>query len=245
MTIGTRALSAQFRAHRHSAFLAAIVAAFAVRPLIGDGGAAPIVFSVALLAMLLMALLTIRVEDLIGDRDALLAQRRKLSIVAYVLAIPAVAERLLFVFLPSSRLLLAGSISWTLFIGFVTWCQLRSVLRQREVTAETISNAVSIYLLLGLTWGLLYAVIFQFQPHAFNFGASSPPSHGDVFPVFAYLSLATISTIGFGDITPVTLQARYAAVAEGITGQFYMALLVARLVAMQMSRGATATRTRQ
>jgi hypothetical protein len=46
----------------------------------------------------------------------------------------------------------------------------------------------------------------------------------------------TVSTIGFGDITPLSLQARYAAVAEGVTGQFYLAILVARLVGLQMSR---------
>ena len=57
-----------------------------------------------------------------------------------------------------------------------------------------------------------------------------------MFPIFIYFSLTTLSTIGFGDITPVSLQARYAAVAEGITGQFYLAILVARLVGMQMSR---------
>jgi hypothetical protein len=53
-----------------------------------------------------------------------------------------------------------------------------------------------------------------------------------------YFSLTTLSTIGFGDITPLTLQARYLAVAEGITGQFYMAILVARLVGLQMSQSA-------
>jgi len=57
--------------------------------------------------------------------------------------------------------------------------------------------------------------------------------------VLLYFSLTTLSTIGFGDITPITLQARYAAVAEGITGQFYLAVLVARLVAMQMSQPAS------
>jgi voltage-gated potassium channel len=55
------------------------------------------------------------------------------------------------------------------------------------------------------------------------------------FPIFIYFSLTTLSTIGFGDITPVTLKARYSAVAEGISGQFYLAILVARLVGMQMS----------
>jgi hypothetical protein len=55
-----------------------------------------------------------------------------------------------------------------------------------------------------------------------------------VFPILLYFSLTTLSTVGFGDITPLTLPARYAAVAEGITGQSYLAILVARLVGMQM-----------
>jgi hypothetical protein len=56
-----------------------------------------------------------------------------------------------------------------------------------------------------------------------------------IFPILVYFSLTTISTVGFGDIVPLTLQSRYAAVAEGITGQFYLAILVARLVGMHMS----------
>ena len=59
------------------------------------------------------------------------------------------------------------------------------------------------------------------------------------FPVLIYFSLTTLTTIGFGDITPLTLKARYAAVAEGITGQFYLAILVARLVGMQMSQASS------
>jgi hypothetical protein len=85
-------------------------------------------------------------------------------------------------------------------------------------------------------------LIFQVNPHAFNFGAGPGPSadllenQQHLFPVFIYFSLTTLATIGYGDITPVTLQARYAAVAEGITGQFYFAILVARLVGVYISR---------
>jgi hypothetical protein len=57
-----------------------------------------------------------------------------------------------------------------------------------------------------------------------------------VFPVLIYFSLITLTTIGYGDITPLTMKARYAAIAEGVTGQFYLAILVARLVGMQMNR---------
>jgi hypothetical protein len=227
------------RARRHTALLLALVAMFAVRPFLGDTGAGAILFSLAILLVLLVALLTIRVDDLVGERDALLVQRRRRSFVGWALAVPAVAERLWVFFAPSPRLFLVGSVSWLLFFCYVTWSQLRSLLKQREVTGETISMSISIYLFLGLSWGLLYIVIFTHHAEAFSFGTSPGVSEQHVFPIFIYFSLTTLSTIGFGDITPLSLQARYAAVAEGITGQFYLAILVARLVGLQMSRAAT------
>jgi Ion channel len=226
-------------ARRHTALLLAIVAMFAVRPFLGDTGAAAIGFSLAILLALLVALLTIQIDDLEGEREALLVQRRRRSFVGWALAVPAVAERLWVFFAPSPRLLLVGSFSWLLFFSYVTWSQLRSLLKQRVVTGETISMSISIYLLLGLCWGLLYIVIFTRHPEAFSFGTSPGVSEQHMFPIFIYFSLTTLSTIGFGDITPLSLQARYAAVAEGITGQFYLAILVARLVGMQMSQAAT------
>jgi len=84
--------------------------------------------------------------------------------------------------------------------------------------------------------------MLELHPDSFG-GLAVAPGHPveiqHLFPVLAYFSLTTLSTIGFGDITPLTLQARYAAVAEGITGQFYLAILVARLVGLQMSRTAS------
>ena len=227
---------------RHTALLIAIITALAVRPLIGDSGAGPFVFSIALLVLMLFSLYTIQVDDLVGEREVLLAQKRRRSIVGWVLAAVGIAERLGTIVAPSPQLYMIGAISWFLFFAFVTVTELRSVLKYKEVTSETISMSISVYLLLGLTWGLLYVVIFAFQPQAFGFGSSPAPilasEQQNVFPLFIYFSLTTLSTIGFGDITPLTLQARYAAVAEGITGQLYLAILVARLVGMQMSRSA-------
>jgi Ion channel len=239
-----RTLRSHFLPRRHTALLVAIVTAFAVRPLIGDAGVGPIVFSIAILLLLLVALYTTQVDELVGERDMLLVEKRRRSVVGWVLAVPAIAERLGMMFAPSPSLYLVGSICWFLFFSFITWSELRSVLKQREVTSETISLAISVYLLFGLTWGVLYIVLFQCQPDAFSFAASPSPTSAladnpqHIFPVFIYFSLTTLSTIGFGDITPITLQARYAAVAEGITGQFYLAILVARLVGMQMSQSA-------
>jgi voltage-gated potassium channel len=224
---------------RHTVLLVAIIAAFLVRPLIGDSGAGPVLFSIAMLVLLLVALYNINVDELVGDRETLLAQRRRRSIIAWTLGVPAIAERFAIAFAPSHSLYLAGSILWLLLFAFITWNQLRAVLKQREITRETISMSVSVYLLLGLTWGLFYIVLHDLQPNAFSFSGAGSPSEQQSIPVLIYFSLTTLSTIGFGDITPITLQARYAAVAEGIAGQFYLAILVARLVGMQMSQSAS------
>jgi len=235
------AIGRDLRARRHTALLIAIIGLFAVRPFLGATGVAAIVFSLAMLLVLLVALLTIQVDDLVGEREALLVQRRRRSFIGWALAVLAIAERLWLFFAPDPRLLLVGSVSWLLFFSFVTWSQLRSLLKQREVTGETISMSISIYLLLGVSWALLYVVIFTRDPEAFRFATPIPGGVGEAyrFPILLYFSLTTLSTVGFGDITPLTLPARYAAVAEGITGQFYLAILVARLVGMQMSRAAT------
>jgi len=221
---------------RHTVLLVAIIAAFLVRPLIGDSGAGPPLFSIAMLFLLLLALYNINVDELVGDRETLLAQRRRRSIIAWALGVPAIAQRFVITFAPSPMLYLSGSILWLLLFGFITWNELRAVLRQKEITREVISMAISVYLLFGLTFGLFYIVLHDLQPNAFSFGAGGPASEQQVIPVLIYFSLTTLSTIGFGDITPLTLQARYAAVAEGITGQFYLAILVARLVGMQMTQ---------
>jgi voltage-gated potassium channel len=235
-----QALRRHLAPRRHTALLIAIVALFMVRPLIGDGGLATAVFSIALLILLLFALYAIQVDELVGEREVLLAQRRRHSIIGWALAVPAIAERLAIILMPSPALYLSGTILWLLLFIFITWNQLRGVLRQKEITGETISMAISVYLLLGFTCGLFYIVLHHVQPLAFNFGSPPAPNAGadeqKIFPVLIYFSLTTLSTIGFGDITPVTLQARYAAVAEGIAGQFYMAILVARLVGLQMSK---------
>ena len=229
---------------RHTALLIAIVAAFGVRPLIGNGATAAALFSVALLVLLLVALYAIQVDELMGERATLLAQRQRRSVVGWVLAAFAVFERLAAMVSPTHQLLVVGTLSWLLFIIYVTWSELRSVLKQKDVTGESIAMSISVYLLMGLAWGLLYILLFQLQPNAFNLSGSPTPAPGraedvqPLFPIFVYFSLTTLSTIGYGDIIPVSLQARYAAVAEGITGQFYLAILVARLVGLQMSRSA-------
>lgn len=231
------------RRHRHTAFLACIVIGFLIRPVIGGGQAVAAAFSLAMIALLLLALYAISIDELIGDREHLRRRRRRRHLVAWVLAAPAALERILaLTVLPSTHFYLASAGCWMLFLGYVTWIELRTVLEQRQVTGETMSMAITVYLLMGITWAMLYFAIFELDPQALSF-QHFPGSSAEVAPtghthllLFIYFSFSTLSTLGFGDIMPVSLPARYAAVAESITGQLYLAILVARLVSMQLGR---------
>jgi voltage-gated potassium channel len=237
-------INQEFVPRRHTVLLVAIVTAFFLRPLLGDFGIGPLLFSFALMILMLVSLYNIQVDELLGEREALIAQKKWRGFFGWAIAIPAIIERLLAAFIWSPTVVLLGALFWLMFFAYITWNEMRAVLRQRQVTRESISLSISVYLLMGITWGLLYVVLFILQPAAFSFGGSATSgtsNQHNIFPILVYFSLTTLSTIGFGDITPITLQARYMAVAEGITGQFYLAILVARLVGLYMSQAASGT----
>jgi hypothetical protein len=160
------ALHRHLAPRRHTALLIAIVALFMVRPLIGDGGLATATFSTALLILLLFALYAIQVDELVGARETLLAQRRRRGLIGWALAVPAIVARLAVILVPNPTLYLSEAILWLLLFSFITWHLLRGVLRQREITSETISMSISVYLLLGFTFGLFYILLHHVQPLA-------------------------------------------------------------------------------
>jgi voltage-gated potassium channel len=216
--------------------------------MIGDNAVSHALFSVALVSMCLVALYTIQTHELAGERDALLAEKRRRSFLGWILASIAIVERLASIFMPSSLNAVTGPFVWIVFVAFITWSELRAVLRQKEVTAETISMSISVYLLIGFTWGLVYVFVYQLHPDAFNLSGTNRPPSGlpsdktSIYTALIYFSFTTLTTMGYGDVLPTTLQARYLAIAEGIMGIFYMAILVSRLVAMQMSGAVTAAK---
>lgn len=96
-----------------------------------------------------------------------------------------------------------------------------------------IIGAVCIYILLALLWAIFYQFLEFLVPGSFH-GITSGLKHVN-FNDFLYLSLVTLSTLGYGDLIPVTPLARVLAIIEVITGVFYIAILVATLVGDFMS----------
>jgi hypothetical protein len=122
-----------------------------------------------------------------------------------------------------------------LFVGFVVLNILGYILRAPRVSAEILCAAIANYLMLGLLWSFAYTLIASAVPGAFAFGTGPEASH--VMKGFnsIYFSFATLSTIGYGDISPVAGGARMLAVAEAVVGMFYVTMLIARLVSLYSS----------
>jgi len=103
----------------------------------------------------------------------------------------------------------------------------------KTVDANRIVGAICIYLLMGLIWTLMYLFIAQAIPGAFN-GVEQLVWY-DNFADVAYYSYVTLTTLGYGDISPVAPIARFLVYMEAVVGVFYMAILVASLIGVGIS----------
>jgi voltage-gated potassium channel len=119
------------------------------------------------------------------------------------------------------------------FLVWMTWLAVHQVLFTGSISSNDIVGAICIYMLLGLIWALLYLLIAQTTPGAFN-GLPHAPWL-DNFAAAVYFSFVTITTLGYGDISPALPVARFLVMMEAIVGVFYMAILVASLIGVRMS----------
>ncbi len=123
-----------------------------------------------------------------------------------------------------------------LFLGFTTWILLSHVMQTERVDSEALYGAVSVYLLLGIIWALLYGVIETLQPGSFNVSPALAGDESKAWDDLVYYSFVTLTTLGYGDVAPLSPRVRSLAVLEAITGVFYVAILVARLVGLHITQ---------
>lgn len=123
-----------------------------------------------------------------------------------------------------------------LILGFFIWTTYlaaRQVLFTGTIDGNKIIGSICIYLLLGLIWSTLYLLVLEVNPDAFN--GLGYASWYQNFPVVTYYSFVTLTTLGYGDISPSFPLARFLVFMEAIVGVFYMAILVASLIGVRMS----------
>ncbi len=129
------------------------------------------------------------------------------------------------------------------FLGVVIASLLEFILRAKRVDANVLCAGISIYLILGLLWGLAYTWVAQLHPNAFALSThpNKPPTMSGFTAI--YFSFITLATVGYGDITPVADVARMLAMLEAMTGTLFVGVMIARLVSLYSAPGHNCTPT--
>ena len=169
----------------------------------------------------------------------LAGKSRRMTVIAASLAAPTVLLEGLGLFLPGEWIQIAGYAFGIAFLGYIIIVAFEYLFSSDRVTANTIFAALCVYLLLGILWAIVYSLAEAIDPGSFNFSFEDEPGAmrfgGDESAFALYYSFVTMTTLGYGEIVPGTAPVRMLAALQALTGQMYLAVLVARLVAMHIS----------
>jgi hypothetical protein len=165
---------------------------------------------------------------LVSGAVAMADRSRALSAVS-VIAVAALLVRWASALFPAVGLGVWREISTLVSLVALSGVTLALVLRPGPVTTRRIQGAISVYLLLGFTWAEAYELVALWHPGAFAMAFGGRTSNQ-----WTYYSFVTLTTMGYGDIMPVHPLARALAVLEALTGQLYLAILLARLVSLEI-----------
>ena len=213
--VSTRAIGG----HKHGLFLVTLVTLLLVSPLVDDDRSGGIVLSVLFsVALIVGAVVVSRIQR---DRYVILALSAPWLYLTWLH--PAWSG--------STVDEIAGALlaACTFYMAVVL---LRNVVTARVVTGDVICGAIAVYLLMGVAWAVIYVLLEGLSPGSFGLGDSS---RGTVWDQLLYFSFATLTTLGYGDISPLSPLARIWAVFEAVCGTLFLAVLIARLVGVYKS----------
>ena len=125
-------------------------------------------------------------------------------------------------------LVLLVQIIYSLFVIAALVTINRKIFFVKKVNGDTIKGGISVFFLIGTVWALFYSIVATLDPQAFSQSLDSI----DLLDSMFYFSFTTLTTLGYGDITPVSDLARTLANLEAIVGMMYPAIFIARLVGL-------------
>lgn len=219
-----------FHSWKHLLLFAALMILLVVKPLAAGFAARPYWFEVSYSLVVLAAIV-------------LLSRTATQRIAAFAFGIPTLGAIWAGHFAAApyhDGSIAAANVARILFIGYAAASILRAIFRHPSVSIDSIFGAVCAYLLIGVAWGTAYSVVEAVHPHSFRAADEKTAAAIDNeelrSPILIYYSFITLTTVGYGDITPASPAARTLTWLEAMTGQFYIAVLVSALVGIRISQ---------
>ncbi len=170
-----------------------------------------------------------------------LTRSRAVRWLGTVLVAGSVLSRTAAIFSEASWLSLADPLLTLLALLALISVVSIQVSRSGPVTAHRIRGAIALYLLIAMLFAFLYSIVELLAPGAFTMPGSWTRAAGAYAETFYYFSIVTLTTVGFGDITPVHPFVRSLVMLEALIGQLYPAVLLARLVSLEIETRRTGT----
>ena len=164
-------------------------------------------------------------------------ESKSLISIGIILAIPAILTGWLAQFITWPIMVSINNLLDLVFLVFVFVNLMRIILTSRRVTSHVIYGAICAYLMLGLAFSNIYLLLISYNPASFLIHDGtyvSTESFKSLIDVF-YYSYVTLTTLGYGDIIPATSVARMLSSVEALIGQLFLAVIVARLVALHVT----------
>jgi len=195
-----------------------MVLMFVLRPFLTERVALGYLMDIFLFLVFLSAVYAIR-------------QKKSVFIIALLLVLLAEILALLSYLKDVPSLDMLSNILGGLLLAYTAAIILFHLFREDRITGDMIMGAICAYFLMGLVWAFVYSTLELFQPGSFQMPQGTVNQ-----ATFAYYSYVTLTTLGYGEITPISAPARSFAILEAMIGQLYLAVLIARLVGIHIAQ---------
>jgi hypothetical protein len=200
---------------------------FIVYPLLPPSILAEIIFQIFTTGILIFSIYS------------LIRNKRQFAI-GLILAVPALTLEWIGFNASVPSILVTGRIFKIIFFAYIIFAFILSIFRSKEITSDLIYGSICIYFLIGIEWSFIYSLSELIRPGSFELSSATQGAQITAYERlndnshFIYFSFTTLTTLGYGDITPKTISTQFLTSLEAIAGQFYLTVLVARLVALYL-----------
>jgi hypothetical protein len=162
-----------------------------------------------------------------------ISRKKNHIVIGVLLAAPLLVSLWSAYFFKHAWLPVIGLLCGIAFFAFIIGTILKFIFSQDEISGDLIAGAAVVYLLLAIMWAFAYRVVEMIHPGSFYMAQGHSLEHAFSFQ---YYSFVTLTTLGYGDIFPVSTAAKACAILEAVIGQLYLVITIARLVGVHISQ---------